>query len=131
DSGVGAWRPKLFASGNRGTAFGDRGFIGTRDQVAVFAPRYDSTEVYVLDGFTLSRIMPGTHALQTVSTIAGGFTLDNRRVLLTGGVTAANETFLYALFPANGGAESGTSRVFRSMDGGLTWAARTNAPNGS
>jgi hypothetical protein len=128
DSGLGVWRPKLFASSDRGSTFSDRGFIGTRDQAALFAPTYQSSEVYLLDGFTLFRIAPGTHALQTVSTIAGGFGLENRRVLLTGGVTPGGDTFLYAIYAASGGPESNTSRVFRSLDGGLSWTPRTNAP---
>jgi hypothetical protein len=128
DSGLGVWRPKLFASSDRGSTFSDRGFIGTRDQAALFAPTYQSSEVYLLDGLTLFRIAPGTHALQTVSTIAGGFGLENRRVLLTGGVTPGGDTFLYAIYAASGGPESNTSRVFRSLDGGLSWTPRTNAP---
>jgi hypothetical protein len=131
DPGAGTFRPKLFASVDRGASFVDRGFVGSRDQVALFAPRYDSSEVYVLAGTTLSRIVPGSHALQAVSTVPVPVAIGTRQVLLTGGVTTGGQTFLYALYSTGGGGISGNALVLRSLDGGLSWAARTTAPTGA
>jgi hypothetical protein len=131
DPGAGAFRPKLFASVDRGASFVDRGFVGTRDQVALFAPRYDSAEVYVLAGTTLSRIAPGSHALEVLSTVPVPGGIGTRQALLTGGVTAAGQTFLYAVYSTGGGGISGNALVLRSLDGGLSWSARTAAPTGA
>lgn len=131
DPGAGTFRPRLFASVDRGASFVDRGFVGSRDQVALFAPRYDSGEVYVLAGATLSRVVPGSHALQTLSTVPLPGALGTRQVLLTGGVAAGGQTFLYALYSTGGGGTSGNAWVLRSLDGGLTWTERATAPTGA
>lgn len=123
-------RPKLFASTDRGGSFSDLGFVGQRNQTALFAPRHDSSEVYLLEEFTLKRIEPGTQNLVTLSTVPAGFPIADRQVLLTGGVTTGGVTFLYAIY-ATGISLSDSARVFRSLDGGMNWTERTQAPTGA
>lgn len=125
DSGSSSWRPHLFSSTDRGATFVSRGFVGERDRVSIYSPRYDSSAVYVLNGNQLSTITPGTHALAPVSTITLGFALSgNEQVVLSGGV-ASGQVFLYAFYSRP---DTGTTAVFRSINGGATWAARTAVP---
>ncbi len=126
DSGAAMnWRPHLFSSTDRGTTFTSRGFIGQRDTVSIFSPRYDHNNVYVLSGNEVSTITPGTHALALLSTITLGFTLTNEdRAVLTGGFSGG-QVFLYAFYSRR---STGNTAVFRSLDGGVTWSARTAVP---
>lgn len=124
DFDTSSWRPKLLASTNRGSSFADLGFVGTRDQVSIFSPRDGSNVVYLLNDTQLFTITTGTHALVSRGTVprptAGTL------VVLTGGRNASNgQDFLYAFYSGSAGASSG---VFRSLDGGQTWTARTNLP---
>ncbi|MEO7325718.1 MAG: hypothetical protein ABIW82_12900 [Dokdonella sp.] len=125
DFGTSRWRPNLFASVNRGTSFTSLGFVGETDRVALFSPRYGSTETYLLADATLSSIVPGTQALQTISTVpfsppvAGG-----DRIALSGGVSGG-QIFLYA-FRSRGD----QTDVLRSLDGGMSWQARGTVPQG-
>lgn len=123
------WRPQLFASVDRGASFSARGFVGTRDQVALFSPRQGAgaNTVYLLAGTSLRTITTGTHALVNVSTVplvpalaAGDI------VALTGGVTTGGQTFLYALYSRGGGANR--TDVYFSANGGLSWTQRVAAP---
>lgn len=119
------WRPRLYASDTRGLSFGDLGFVGKRDQVALFSPRYDSSALYLLDGLMLKRITPGTHALANIGAVTGAAALaSNDRVLLSGGVIGAN-TFLYVFVVRSGAA---VTEVYRSLDDGASWTRRTDAP---
>jgi hypothetical protein len=123
------WKPQLFASVDRGASFSARGFVGTRDQVALFSPRYGTgaSTVYLLAGTSLRTITTGTHALVDVSTVPLTPALAaGDRVALTGGITAGGQTFLYALYSRGGGANR-TDVVF-SANGGLNWTARVAAP---
>jgi hypothetical protein len=119
------WRTHLFASHDRGASFASLGFAGERDRVALFSPRYGSSEMYVLVDATLKRIVPGTDALVPVGTVpispavAGG-----DRLALTGGVDGG-QVFLYA-FRSRGT----QTDVYRSLDGGVNWQARAPVPAG-
>ncbi|MBL8299029.1 MAG: hypothetical protein JNN30_11885 [Rhodanobacteraceae bacterium] len=125
DFGAAVWRPRLWASANRGASFSDRGFLGVRDQVALFSPRYNSSTMYLLDGLMLKTITAGTHALVNVASIAGATPLAaGDRVALSGGVDGAN-TFLFAFINRSG---AGVTEVYRSLDGGANWTRRTDAP---
>lgn len=125
DSGTSNWRPHLFSSTDRGATFTSRGFIGQRDIVSIFSPRYDSSNVYVLSGNQLSTITPGTHVLTPVSTITLGFALaGNEQTVLSGGFSGG-QVFLYAFYSRP---NNGNTAVFRSLDGGATWASRTAVP---
>ncbi len=125
DSGTSRWRPHLFSSSDRGATFTSRGFVGERDTVSIFSPRYDSSNVYVLSGNQLSTITPGTHVLAPVSTITLGFALaGNERTVLSGGFSGG-QVFLYAFYSRP---DTGNTAVFRSLDGGSTWAARSALP---
>jgi len=126
DSGAAmSWRPHLFSSTDRGTTFTSRGFIGQRNTVSIFSPRYDSSNVYVLSGNQLSTITAGTHALAPVSTITLGFALaGNEQTVLTGGFSDG-QVFLYAFYSRP---NTGNTAVFRSPDGGATWTSRTAVP---
>ncbi len=124
-----SWRPKLFASSNRGASFADLGFVGTRDQVSLFSPRYDSSEVYLLNGTQLSRIVAGTQQVQALSKVPLNIAIGGRSVLLSGGVSNSGEVFLFAAY-ANG-QTSGSTRLYRSLDGGLSWTSLSDAPTGA
>ncbi|MBK6726442.1 MAG: hypothetical protein IPG63_04140 [Xanthomonadales bacterium] len=125
DFGTSAYRPRLWASVNRGAAFSDRGFLGTRDQVALFSPRYNSSVMYLLDGLMLKTITTGTHALVNVASVTGAAALATYdRVALSGGVDGAS-TFLFAFIARYGGS---VTEVYRSLDGGASWTRRTDAP---
>lgn len=126
DSGAAMnWRPHLFSSTDRGATFTSRGFIGQRNTVSIFSPRYDSSSVYVLSGNQVSTITPGTHALAPLSTITLGFSLaGNEQTVLTGGFSGG-QVFLYAFYSRP---DTGTTAVFRSLDGGASWTARTAVP---
>lgn len=122
DGSMGDWRTKLFASTDRGSTFSDRGFVGNRDQVAIFSPRDTSTTMYLLNGAQLFTITPGTHALVARSTVP--IVSSGSPVTLTGGHdSGTGQDFLYALY-----SRTSTTDVYRSLDGGLTWAARTSVP---
>ncbi len=122
DSALSDWRTKLFASTDRGASFTDRGFVGNRDQVAIFSPRDTSTTMYLLNGTQLSTVTPGTHALVARSTVPHVGTANV--VTLSGGRNSTSgQDFLYAFYSRSGGTD-----VYRSLDGGLTWTARTPAP---
>jgi hypothetical protein len=125
DFGAANWRPRLLASTDRGQSFTAVGFVGSRDQVALFSPRYGSTTVYLLDGLMLKQIAPATHAISNIAAITGAAALGSSdRVLLSGGVDGAN-TFLFAFIARFGAA---VTEVYRSLDGGSSWTRRTDAP---
>lgn len=123
DSSASNWRTLLFASTNSGTNFTSLGFVGDRDRVALFSPRYDSTEVFVLIDGSLKRIVSGTQALVTVGTVpVSPPVASGDRVHLAGGVDGG-QTFLYALYSRGSAARTD---VYRSLDGGLSWQARAS-----
>jgi hypothetical protein len=125
DFGVSAWRPKLYASTTRGASFSNQGFIGVSNQVALFSPRYNSSVMYLLDGLMLKTITPATHALVNVASVTGAAALAaGDEVTLSGGVDGAN-TFLFAFIVRSGGS---VTEVYRSLDGGMSWTRRTDAP---
>lgn len=125
DGAASRWRPNLFASVNRGTSFTSLGFVGERDRVALFSPRYGSTETYLLADATLSRIVPGTQARQTISTVPfAPAVADGDRIALSGGVSAG-EVFLYAFR-----SRDNQTDVLRSLDGGQSWETRGTVPQG-
>lgn len=119
----GSFRPRLYASTDRGASFAGLGFLAARDQAALFSPRYNSATMYLLDGLQLKTITPGTHALVDVSTITGAAALAaGNRVTLSGGVNAG-VTFLFAFIQ-----RGGVTEVYRSLDGGASWTRRTDVP---
>jgi hypothetical protein len=123
------WKPQLFASVDRGASFSARGFVGLRDQVALYSPRYGvgAGAVFLLAGTSLRTITTGTHALVNVSTVPLTPALaSGDSVALTGGVTAGGQTFLYALYSRGGGANR--TDVYFSGNGGVSWTARVAAP---
>lgn len=124
DFGTAAWRPRLLASTNRGDSFSDRGFLGARDQVALFSPRYNSSAMYLLDGLMLKTITTGTHALVNVGSITSATALAaGNRIALSGGVASGGSTFLFVFIE-----RGGVTEVHRSLDGGTSWTRRTDAP---
>lgn len=119
----GSFRPRLYASTNRGASFTAVAFMAARDQAALFSPRYNSSTMYLLDGLQLKTITPGTQALVNVSTITSAAALaSGDRLTLSGGVNAGL-TFLYAFIE-----RGGVTEVHRSLDGGASWTRRTDAP---
>jgi hypothetical protein len=125
DGAASNWRAHLFASTNRGAAFMSLGFVGERERVALFSPRYGSNEMYLLVDATLNRIVSGTQALVPVGTVPFSPAVANGdRVTLSGGVDAG-QVFLYA-FRSRGS----QTDVYRSLDGGQNWQARTPVPSG-
>jgi hypothetical protein len=120
-----AWKPKLSVSSDRGATFQAREFIGVRNQVALFSPPYDASTSYLLSGNQLFSIERGTHALNLLSTVPSAAVLAaSDMVALSGGVENG-KVFLYAFFSMT--AEKKTL-VFRSLDGGLSWAERETIP---
>lgn len=117
-----SFRPRLYASTNRGSSFSGLGFMAARDQAALFSPRYGSSTMYLLDGLQLYTITPGTHALVPVSTIPAAALASTHSLTLSGGVEGAN-TFLYAFI-----GRASATEVWRSLDGGGNWTRRTDAP---
>ena len=127
DFGPGSYRPRLYASTNRGAAFSDRGFIGQRDRVALFSPRYGSSTMYLLDDLMLKTITTGTHALVDVGSVTGAAALaDGDRTALSGGVDGVGNTFLYVFILRNG---AGSTEIYRSLNGGASWETRSPAPS--
>ncbi len=119
----GSFRPRLYASTNRGSSFAPVAYLTARDQAALFSPRYNSSTMYLLDGLQLKTITPATHALVNVSTVTGAAALSSsNRVALSGGVNAGT-TFLFAFIE-----RGGVTEVYRSLDGGASWTRRTDAP---
>lgn len=124
DFGANDWRPQLFVSSNRGASFTSLGFFGTRDRVSIFSPRDGSNVVYLLNDNALFTITTGTQALVARGTVPRIGT--GTPVVLTGGRNSSNgQDFLYAFYSDSG---AGISRVYRSLDGGQTWTARTDLP---
>lgn len=127
DVSVSEWRPLLFASTDRGASFTSIGFVGARDRVALFSPRYGSAEVYALVDADLKRIASGTQAFEAISRVpVSPPVAEGDRVHLVGGIEAG-QTFLYALYSR----VAGHTDVYRSLDGGLTWQARSPVPTGT
>lgn len=125
DAAASAWRTHLFASQNRAENFTSLGFVGERDRVALFSPRYGSDQVFVLVDAQLKRIVSGTQTLQTVATLPlASAVVAGDRMALSGGVSGG-QVFLYAMHsrPA-----AQRTEVYRSLDGGVSWQARTSAP---
>ena len=119
----GSYRPRLYASTDRGASFTALAFLTARDQAALFSPRYNSTTMYLLDGLQLKTITPGTHALVNVSTITPAAPLAaGNRVTLSGGVNGG-VTFLFAFIQ-----RGSVTEVYRSLDAGASWARRTDVP---
>lgn len=118
----GSFRPRLYASGNRGASFTGLGFTAARDQAALFSPRYGSSAMYLLDGLQLSTITPATHALVPVSAIPASALASDDRVTLSGGFDGAN-TFLFAFIE-----RASITEVWRSLNGGMSWTRRSDAP---
>jgi hypothetical protein len=125
DGAASNWRAHLFASTDRGASFAPLGFVGERERVALFSPRYGSGEMYVLVDATLNRIASGTQALVPVGMVPFSPAVANGdRITLSGGVDAG-QAFLYA-FRSRGS----QTDVYRSLDGGQNWQARTPVPSG-
>ena len=119
----GSYRPRLYASTDRGASFTALAFLTARDQAALFSPRYNSTTMYLLDGLQLKTITPGTHALVNVSTITPAAPLAaGNRVTLSGGVNGG-VTFLFAFIQ-----RGSVTEVYRSLDAGASWTRRTDVP---
>ncbi|MBK8285927.1 MAG: hypothetical protein IPK97_14245 [Ahniella sp.] len=122
DGAMGDWRTKLFASTDRGSTFTDRGFVGNRDQVAIFSPRDTSTTMYLLNGTQLSTITPEPmHWWHARPCHMPARRMWSRSV--AGATARPGRDFLYAFYSRSGGTD-----VYRSLDGGLTWTTRTPAP---
>ncbi|MCB1634658.1 MAG: hypothetical protein KDI51_08720 [Xanthomonadales bacterium] len=123
-------RPRLWHSGNAAESFEDLGWLDQVDtRTALFSPRYGSSEMFLLSGTRLSRIVPGSQALEPVGVVPID-TFDNlTRLSLTGGVDAAGQVFLYVV-ATYGAYSSGSSVVWRSLDGGVTFQRRGTAPTG-
>lgn len=120
-----AWRTHLFASHDRGASFASLGFVGERDRVALFSPRYGSSELYVLVDGVLNRIVAGTDALVPVATVPFAPAVGaGDRVALGGGVDGG-QVFLYAFRSRANGSQTD---VYRSLDGGMNWQARAAVP---
>ncbi|GMU42576.1 MAG: hypothetical protein DYH17_09115 [Xanthomonadales bacterium PRO6] len=117
-----SFRPRLYASTNRGASFTGLGFTAARDQAALFSPRYNSSTMYLLDGLQLFTITPATHALVPVSTVPAAALASTHSVTLSGGVEGAN-TFLFVFIE-----RASVTEVWRSLDGGVNWTRRTDAP---
>lgn len=130
---VSASRPRLYASSDRGEQFEPIAFVGSENnRAALFAPRHDSDEVYLLADATIHRLQPGSHQPEVLATLPiTPSDLANRRVLLSGGVDEHGATFLYAFYSLSGTSTLGTARVFRSLDGGLNWSERNQVPTGA
>lgn len=125
DSTASSWRAQLFASTDRAASFVPLGFVGERDRVALFSPRYDSSEMYLLVDGTLDRIVAGTQALETIGTVpVSPPVAPGDRVVLSGGVDTG-QAFLYAFYSR---ASVSRTDVYRSLDGGQTWQARNAMP---
>lgn len=121
------WRTQLFASNDRGASFTPLGFVGERNRVALFSPRYGSSEVFVLADAALKRIVAGSDTLADVGTVPISPAVgDGDRIALTGGVEGG-QVFLYAFRARASGAQTD---VYRSLDGGATWQVRTPLPSG-
>jgi hypothetical protein len=126
DYNAAKYRPSLFVSSDRGASFTGLGYVGQRDRTSIHSPRYISGEVFILADAQLIRIVPGTNALSNVSTVPIGAPLvDGDRVVLRGGF-ANGQVFLYAFYARSG---SNQTEVYRSLDGGQTWTARTSVPS--
>ncbi len=124
DGAASNWRVHLFASTNRGAAFSPLGFVGERERVALFSPRYGSSEMYLLVDAALSRIASGTQALVPVGTVPFSPPVANGdRVTLSGGVEGGN-VFLYAFR-----SRASQTDVYRSLDGGQNWQVRAPVPS--
>ena len=80
----------------------------------IFTPRYSEDHIYVIYDMTLYRISDNN--LISISNLPGSYSND---VLLTGGVGSSG-TFLYAYVQGN---------VFKSINGGLSWAHKGEAPS--
>jgi hypothetical protein len=122
------WRAHLFSSVDRGASFTSRGFVGTRNQVALFSPRtgVGANTMFLLAGANLRTITSGTQALVNVSTVPLTTALAAAdAVSLTGGVTSGGQTFLYAFYSRQATART---EVWYSSDGGASWSARSAVP---
>ena len=80
----------------------------------IFTPRYFEDHIYLIYDMDLYRI--SGNDLIFISSLPGFYSND---VLLTGGVES-NGTFLYAYVQGN---------IFKSINGGLTWANKGEAPS--
>ena len=100
--------------------------MAARDQAALFSPRYNSrrTTMYLLDGLQLKTITPGTHALVNVSTMTGAAALSaGNRVDAERRRQRLVLTCLFVFIE-----RGSVTEVYRSLDGGASWARRTDAP---
>ena len=80
----------------------------------IFTPRYFEDHIYLIYNMDLYRI--SENDLIFISSLPGTYSND---VLLTGGV-GSNGTFLYAYVQGN---------IFKSINGGLSWAHKGEAPS--
>ena len=115
------WRARLWYSTDAGGFFRDLGYVGARNHSELFSPRHDSSEVYLLTGTQLQRIVPGSHTLQPVASLPLATVAEADVLTMTGGVTAGGQTFLYVLHSRS--AENDT-QVWRSLDGGTSFELR-------
>jgi len=90
--------------------------------VDLWAPRQDSSELYLLMDSSIHRI----HSDDTIELIADFEGEDPAQVStsLLCGALGDTETRLFALY----GMSSGESRVYRSLDGGLNWSYQGEVP---
>lgn len=112
----------LLASDDRGASFSDTGFVDTNKAAELFAPGQGSKLEYLLDGATLKRIEPD-NTFTTLATIADTPTQTSSMYGYNGlaGGIANGTPFLYAFFFE----DDFKTQVFRSLDGGSSWAARS------